>query len=86
MRVHLRFLLIALMLQASHSISAADGGKGWFEGDCSGTTFHIGKFGGASPGQELVFRLSSGSPIPTPMFEGAGWLAGRSGQALFQRW
>jgi hypothetical protein len=74
MRVHLRFLLTALMLQASHSISAGDDAKGWFEGDCGGTTFHITKFGGAPSGQELILRLSSGSPLPTPLFEGAGWL------------
>ncbi|MFZ0951307.1 MAG: hypothetical protein WAN17_03510 [Candidatus Sulfotelmatobacter sp.] len=50
MRVHLKFLLIALMLQAGHSVSAADDAEGWFEEDCSGTTFHVTKFGGASSG------------------------------------
>jgi hypothetical protein len=77
MTVHLsyRFLLIALMIQASHSISAAaDDAKGWFEEDCSGTTFKIAKVVGASPAQYLVFRLSSGTPLAARLFEGAGWL------------
>ncbi|MFZ0417892.1 MAG: hypothetical protein WAM04_07290 [Candidatus Sulfotelmatobacter sp.] len=74
MTVHIRFLLIACVLQASHSISAADNAKGWFEGDCSGSTFRIAKLAGASPGEYLVLRLNSGSPLPTPLFEGAGWL------------
>lgn len=63
------------MLQAGHSISAAaDDAKGWFEGDCGGATFNIAKFAGASPGQYLVLRFSSGSHLPIPLFEGAGWL------------
>jgi len=75
MTVHLRFLLIACVLQAGHPISAAaDNAKGWFEGDCSGSTFRIAKFAGAAPGQYLVLRLNSGSQLPTPLFEGAGWL------------
>jgi hypothetical protein len=75
MAVHLKFLLIACMLQAGHSISAAaDDTQGWFEEDCSGATFHLDKFAGASPGQYLILRLNSGSHLPTPLFEGAGWL------------
>jgi hypothetical protein len=74
MRIRLRFLLIACVLQASHSISAAADSKGWFEEDCSGTTFQIAKFAGASPGQYLVLRLSSGTLLATSLFEGAGWL------------
>jgi hypothetical protein len=54
MRVHLKFLLTALMLQAGHSISAADDARGWFEEDCSGTTFQLAKFATATPGQYLV--------------------------------
>jgi hypothetical protein len=70
----LRFLLIACMLQAGHSISlAADDAKGWFEEDCSGTTFQIATFAGASQGEYLVLRLSS-SHLAAPLFEGAGWL------------
>ncbi|HTA48145.1 MAG TPA: hypothetical protein VK930_01730 [Verrucomicrobiae bacterium] len=72
MRVHLRFLLIALMLHASHSFMAADDAKGWFEGDCGGTTFQIEKFASASPVQNLVLRLTS--QLAAPLFEGAGWL------------
>jgi hypothetical protein len=55
MRVRLRFLLIALLLQAGHSIASADDdAKGWFEEDCSGTTFQLAKFATATPGQYLV--------------------------------
>jgi hypothetical protein len=74
MTVPLRILLIATMLQGSHSISAAADAKGWFEEDCSGATFQIAKFAGASPGQYLVLRLASGSPLAASLFEGAGWL------------
>jgi hypothetical protein len=61
------------MLQATRPISAADDATGWFEGDCSGTTFHIA-FAGASPGEYLALRLNSGTPLAAPLFEGAGWL------------
>jgi hypothetical protein len=75
MRVHISLLLLVCMLLAGHSIAvAADSAKGWFEEDCSGTTFQITKFATASPSQYLVLRLSSGTPLATSLFEGAGWL------------
>ncbi|MGA8213277.1 MAG: hypothetical protein WB799_06770 [Candidatus Sulfotelmatobacter sp.] len=75
MKVHLRFLVIAVMLPAIYSISAsADDAKGWFEGDCTGATFQISKFAGASPGQYLVLRFDGASHLAIQLFEGEGWL------------
>jgi hypothetical protein len=74
MTVHLRFLVIGFMLPAIYSISAAaDDAKGWFEGDCTGATFQIAKFAGASPGQYLDLRFNS-SHLAIELFEGEGWL------------
>jgi hypothetical protein len=74
MTTHLRFLLIACMLQATHSISSADDAKGWFEGDCTGAEFQIRKFAGASPGQYLALRFNGASHLAIQLFEGEGWL------------
>jgi hypothetical protein len=40
MTVHLRFFLIALMVQAIPSASFAADAKGWVEEDCIGSLFH----------------------------------------------
>jgi hypothetical protein len=74
MRVSVRFLLIACVLQATYSISAPDDAKGWFEGDCNGATFQIAKFTGASPSQYLVLRFDGASHLAIQLFEGEGWL------------
>jgi hypothetical protein len=60
MMIQLRFVLIALLLQASSAPAFAADSKGYFQDDCSGTTIHITKFDGPHGGQQLVLRLSTG--------------------------
>ena len=63
MTFHLRLLLIALMIQASPSASAAADAKGWVEEDCMGSTFHLTEINGVSINQEINLRLNCGTRI-----------------------
>ena len=72
MTVHLRFFLIALMVQASAPTLVAADGTGWFEEGCSSTTIHINKIGDVSISQELILRLARITPVSIYM-TGADW-------------
>jgi hypothetical protein len=54
---YLRFVVVALIVQFSPSISFAAGAKGWVQEDCYASTFHLRKNDYASAGQELILRL-----------------------------
>jgi hypothetical protein len=64
MTVHLRFFLIALMVQAIQSASFAADAKGWVEEYCMGSIFHLTKIDEISVSQEIILRLDCGSHIP----------------------
>ncbi len=63
MKVHIRFLLIALTFQVGHSISSAQQAKGWFEEDCRGASFHIGRIAGLSGDQEPSLWMERKFPL-----------------------
>jgi hypothetical protein len=75
MRIQVRFVLIALLFQASSASAFAADGEGYFQEDCSGTTIHITKIDDAHHGQQLIFRLSSSLPIRLYMTEAHVWNA-----------
>jgi hypothetical protein len=69
MRGHIKFVLIALVLQTT--AIAADA-KGWFEGDCSGTSFQVAKFPGSSAREELIMRWTG--TLAPDLLADEGWL------------
>lgn len=61
--IQVRFVLIALLLQASAASAFAADGKGYFQDDCDGTTIHITKSNGSHGDQQLALRLNAHGPL-----------------------